>query len=300
MPLGDIIGGVIGGAGSLIGGNKQASDQKAAANKAASTARLGFDYLQGSPIGQQYLPAGGAANAQIAELLGVGGGAGGYGGSSGAPDEAATLAKIKQGLQAWNSKSPGADSGIIKMIDSGAPLSSVSSALNSLQASTTHPTNTAFLDPIVEQAANPIRTQAGGTNGAGGSAGDGLTGNNAFNKYLDSTGYKFQLGQGQQAITTSNAARGLLNSGATLKALTKYGQNLASTTFNQYLNQLGGLSNSGLQAGTAIGNAGDQAGSTGANAIAQGYGNAASSKAEGTGGLFGSLAKIAPLALSFL
>jgi hypothetical protein len=64
----------------------------------------------------------------------------------------------------------------------------------------------------------------------------------AFGNYLDSTGYNFQLSQGIGAINASAASKGLLDSGGTAKDLMTYGQNLASTTFNNYLNQLNGLS----------------------------------------------------------
>lgn len=85
--------------------------------------------------------------------------------------------------------------------------------------------------------------------------GDAAQGN-GFQNYLNSSGYKFQLGQGQNAITSSNAAGGLLNSGSALKGLAKYGQGLASNYLQQYMAQLSGLSNSGLQAGSLIGGAG--------------------------------------------
>lgn len=80
--------------------------------------------------------------------------------------------------------------------------------------------------------------------------------NQAFQNYLNSSGYKFQLGEGMKAITSNNAARGLLNSGATLKKVQEYGQNLASTGFNNYLGQLGSVVQSGLGAGGLITSAG--------------------------------------------
>lgn len=78
----------------------------------------------------------------------------------------------------------------------------------------------------------------------------------AFQNFLGNTGYNFQLQQGQRAITSSAAAQGSLNSGATLKALTKYGQNLGSNYFQQYLQNLSGVANTGLQAGQLIAGAG--------------------------------------------
>lgn len=85
--------------------------------------------------------------------------------------------------------------------------------------------------------------------------GDAAQGN-GFQNYLNSAGYKFNLGQGQNAITSSNAASGLLNSGSAIKGLAKFGQGLASNYLQQYLASLQGASNTGLQAGSLIGNAG--------------------------------------------
>lgn len=111
----------------------------------------------------------------------------------------------------------------------------------------------------------------------------------AFGNYLNSTGFKFAQQQGTQAITGSAAARGILNSGATAKALTNYGQGQAGASFNNYLGQLsglntqqGGVAASGLNAAEAIGNAGTQGG------IAAGAGM--QSGITKAGGLFGSAA----------
>lgn len=95
-------------------------------------------------------------------------------------------------------------------------------------------------------------------NAANNQAMGALTGNNpsAMANYLNSTGYNFQLKQGQQAITGSAAARGLLNSGGTAKSLMQFGQGLAGNYFNNYLNQLGNVAGRGLQASGQIGQAG--------------------------------------------
>ena len=89
---------------------------------------------------------------------------------------------------------------------------------------------------------------------------------NGFQNYLNSTGYNFQLQQGQQAIAGSGAAKGILNSGSTAKALTSYGQGLAEQSFNNYLGQLNNVSAQGLTAAGQIGAAG-----TGGGASAAGY-----------------------------
>ena len=49
-------------------------------------------------------------------------------------------------------------------------------------------------------------------------------------------GYQFQLQQGTQALQSAMAARGMLQSGATLKSLNSFGQGLAGTTYQQTYN----------------------------------------------------------------
>jgi hypothetical protein len=78
----------------------------------------------------------------------------------------------------------------------------------------------------------------------------------AFDKYKNSTGYQFQLDSGSKAITGNAASRGLLNSGATLKAEQMFGQNLGATTFGNYLGQLSDLAKLSLGAGGLITDAG--------------------------------------------
>lgn len=88
-----------------------------------------------------------------------------------------------------------------------------------------------------------------------GLGGDSDAAARAFAEFQGSTGFRNQLEQGGRAITGSAAARGLLGSGSTAKALQSYGQGLAQQSFNNYFNQLGGLSAQGLQAGGMVGNA---------------------------------------------
>lgn len=99
----------------------------------------------------------------------------------------------------------------------------------------------------------------------------------AFTNYLNSSGYDFTKSQGAGAITGSAAARGLLNSGSSAKALSQYGTNLASTTFGNYIGQLQELSKNGLTAAGQIGAAGTQGGGTAAQAQAGATGSAAGS-----------------------
>lgn len=101
--------------------------------------------------------------------------------------------------------------------------------------------------------------QAGPTNGAGAPTGgadgqlsqsQGMT--QAYQNFLDSTGYKTNLNAGVDAVNSSQAAKGLLNSGATGKALTRFGQGLGASYFNNYIQQLMGASAQGIQAGSAV------------------------------------------------
>lgn len=196
--MGSILGAVIGGVGSIIGGNQAAKAQKAAAQQAMT----GYNYLSSNPlIGQLQTNAASAANGEA--------------GTTG--------------------------------------------AINSLLTSNT-------------------------------------TDSPAFKNYLNSTGYNFQLQQGSNAITGNAAAKGLLNSGATARALQGYGQNLASTTFNNYLSQLGGLANlqgsqvgQGLTAAQAVGAAGTAGGANAAGQTAA----AGQSRANATGNVFGIGANLA-------
>lgn len=127
-------------------------------------------------------------------------------------------------------------------------------------------------------AANTASANLLGLNGTAG----GDASSPAFNNYLNSTGYDFQMDQGQRAITGSAAAKGLLNSGATGKALTTFGQNLGATTFNNYLGQLNTQSAQGITAAGQIGQAGSSGGTAagtaavnGGNAMANGISTAA-------------------------
>lgn len=180
--MGDIIGGVIGGVGSLFGSHDQEKADKAGA-KAALT---GYNYLTsgaGAAPENSYINTGASANDAEAQLLG--------------------------------------------------------------------------LTPITSQ------TQ------------------NGFNNYLNSTGYNFMLNQGTNAITGNAASRGIVNSGATAKALTQFGQNLATQNFNNYLGQVGTLAQRGqtglgqvASAGAAGGAAASQALQASGNAQSTGLNNA--------------------------
>ncbi len=76
-----------------------------------------------------------------------------------------------------------------------------------------------------------------------------------FQNYLDSAGYKTQLNAGIDALNSNAAARGMLKSGATLKATQRFGAGLGQQYFNNYIGQLMNTSNMGLSADQTIANA---------------------------------------------
>lgn len=78
----------------------------------------------------------------------------------------------------------------------------------------------------------------------------------AFQGFKENAGYDFALGQGIDAIDGSQAAKGMLRSGATLKGLEKYRQGLSNQYMNQFLDSLLKQQTGGLQAGSIISDAG--------------------------------------------
>ena len=87
-----------------------------------------------------------------------------------------------------------------------------------------------------------------------GIGGDQKAQQDAFNRYLGSTNYQFQLGQGINAVKNAGAAS--FNSGATAKALNNYAQGQAGTALGGYQSMLGGLAGQGLSAAGTLGGIG--------------------------------------------
>jgi hypothetical protein len=94
-------------------------------------------------------------------------------------------------------------------------------------------------------------------------SGDTGAANAGYQGYLANAGYAPAMRQLSQQITGQGAASGLLNSGATAKALQTRGTELNQGFYNNYLQQLAGLSGLGLQAGGLVTNAGQKSTSTG-------------------------------------
>ena len=104
----------------------------------------------------------------------------------------------------------------------------------------------------------------------------------AFGNYTTSPGYQFQLDQGLRAVDAGAAAKGILRSGATLKAEQAFGAGLADTDFTNYYNRLFDLSKLGESAASGSATASQTTGHDIAqtdlslgSALASAYGNAA-------------------------
>lgn len=135
-------------------------------------------------------------------------------------------------------------------------------------------TNTALAQPYIEggDAANAELAGFLGLNG------DPAASQAAFQKYLDSTGYQFDLASGSRAVTGDKAAAGLLDSGSTLKALNAFGTGLADQYGQHYVGDLQGVADAGQRAVSGLTGAGETYGAQVAgdtNAAAGVAGNAA-------------------------
>lgn len=115
-----------------------------------------------------------------------------------------------------------------------------------------------------------------------GSANDPFNWVDSWSYESSSPSYQFRLGEGQQALERSQAARGRLFSGATGMALQRYGQGFASQEFENDFRRLGALSGAGDQAQGITVNAGQNyANQAGANTIAGGNARASGYLAQG-------------------
>jgi hypothetical protein len=279
--MGEIVGGIVGGLGSMFAASTQADAAQNVANIQAQTAQqasqnalTGYRYLtngNGAAPTQAIIDRGnqagvnqqGVQNAMMG-LLGFGGGQPMQGGGQPMQGGGQPMQGGGQPMQGGGQPMQGggqpmqgggqpmqSESGAYPMQGGGQPMQGGGqpSGLPNGQPFGNGP---ATAQPP-GQFAPGVVAMGGQTNGAmppptgstamGGQPMQGGSGNPAFDQYLNSTGYKFQLGQGQQAIASSAAAGGLLNSGATAKALEQYGQNLGSSYFSNYLGQLGSLNN---------------------------------------------------------
>lgn len=111
---------------------------------------------------------------------------------------------------------------------------------------------------------------------------------NAMNALRNQPGFQFALQEGINAVERSQAGRGMLQSGNTLRALEELGQNLASQQFQQTLTNLSTITGQGLQAGQANQQAITQTGAQQSDLLNQ-LGLTGAQLAQGTQNLLGQL-----------
>lgn len=100
--------------------------------------------------------------------------------------------------------------------------------------------------------------------------------------FTTSPGYQFRLDQGVQAAERSAAARGLLGSGAAMKAVQRYGEGLAASEYGDWWNRLAGIAGVG-QAATNTTVAAGQNATNGITSAIGAAGNARASSYANTG-----------------
>lgn len=131
---------------------------------------------------------------------------------------------------------------------------------------------------------NPNPSSANPAGGAGGGGNYDWVDN--YQYAPSSPSYQFRLDQGSRALQRSAAANGNLFSGQTGQALQDYGQNIASTEFENDYRRLGQLAGDGTDAtGTTVNVAGQYGNNAASNALAAG--NARASGYTGAGNAWG-------------
>lgn len=107
--------------------------------------------------------------------------------------------------------------------------------------------------------------------------GDQFHQNFTMNDFQADPGYAFRMAEGQKAIERSAAARGGLNSGATMKSLAGYQQGMASQEYNNAYNRFNNDRDSSFNKFASLAGLGQsstgQMGNLGANAASQVAGN---------------------------
>lgn len=112
-----------------------------------------------------------------------------------------------------------------------------------------------------------LTSQLGSTLGMAGTASDALSkfmGGDAsgFDAFKRAMGFNTMLNNGTQGLMGSAAARGLLRSGSTGKALVNYGQDMSNQFGQNYLGNLLNMGQLGVSAGNTLAGAGQTSSST--------------------------------------
>lgn len=161
-------------------------------------------------------------------------------------------------------------------------------------------TTQANLNPFIQTGTSALGSVAqlyglqvpGAQPGSPGAGGNALQ---AYQSYQKTPFYQFPLQQGSQTLQASGAARGLTLSGGQSNALQTYGQNYASSNFQNYINGLTGLAGLGQNSAATLGSQGNTASQQVGNVL-NNLGNAQASGTTGQAtGINNALNNIGPL-----
>lgn len=79
-----------------------------------------------------------------------------------------------------------------------------------------------------------------------------VNGQDAFRKYIENSDYGFRFGEGANALNSGYAGAGTVKSGAAMKGLEQFRQNLQSGYRGEWLNNVGNQQALGFSAGSAL------------------------------------------------
>ena len=183
----------------------------------------------------------------------------------------------------------GAGASLIGAHDASSAASNAAAANNALELQI-YDSNKDLETPFI-QSGYGAETELNGFLGLGG---DPDATHAAFQKYLDSTGYRFNLDQGLDSVANSKAASGLLGSGSLVKSLDAFGTGLADSYGQQYVGNLQSEVSTGASSANALAGQGQSyanAVSSNNNNAATAAGNADTASANAFNGLITTLAR---------
>lgn len=262
MPVGAVIGGSVLGAGaSIVSGNKAANAQKQAADSASQVQQYMYDTSRADAA--PYRDVGTSALYKLANMYGV--------------PISSSAKTASTDWTAYVQNNPDLQAEYSRLAQSGNSPFSSPADYGQWHYNTYGAGENRSLAPYQ----TTLASQFG--------ANDNNANDNSYGGFQESPGYQFRLDEGLKAIQRSAAARGGLNSGATMKALNNYAQNTASSEFENYANALRSMAGIGQTSTAQTSALGAQtAQSIGSNILTAG--NAQASSYANTGAAINNLA----------
>lgn len=236
--------------GSIIAGNSQNKANARAADTSTQNNRANIDFAtrindQNVGILSPFVQRGNAAGNQINALLGLGGSQ-----VQGGPAQATFPGQQPNALSQFQGY-PGGAGAPYGISDTpgyappraggfaGGVLNNALDARNSAYYNNRGTGALAGVTPQTTQSAVPQQTAQ-------------QAAQNGFDIFRNSTGYQFRLGEGLDARTSAYSGIGAFQSGAALRGIEEYGQNLGSNEFGNYVNALGAQQATGAGAASSL------------------------------------------------